>query len=149
MDIEITSDTKRIDAAVVHRYLSEESYWAAGRTREKVEAILKQGLHFGVLNDKSQTIGYARVISDFLTIYYLADVFILPEYQGQGIGKRLMEHILNHPDLIDLVALLITKDAMDFYKPYGFQAVQERNRTAMIVTAAERRNLSIKDHPSQ
>src|SRR5689334_24705655 len=93
----ISTDSDRLDLEVIYGYLSR-SYWAAGRPRETVEKSIKHSLCFGVY-DGSKQIGFARVITDFATFAYLADVFILEEYQGQGLGKWLVSVIMGHPDL--------------------------------------------------
>src|SRR5689334_23306049 len=95
----VSTDPARIDLTVVHGYLSE-SYWATGIPLELVKKAMKNSLCFGVYDEASGAqIGFARVISDYATYAYLADVFILEEHRGRGLSKWLMQCILDHPDL--------------------------------------------------
>jgi GNAT superfamily N-acetyltransferase len=106
---------------MIHRFLSEQSYWARGRSRAVVERTIRNSLCFGAYAATAQ-VGFARAITDRAVFAYLADVFVLPEFRGQGIGKRLVEAILAHPDLQDLqVMLLRTRDAHTLYEPFGFR----------------------------
>ena len=98
MDIEISTDRERLDVDVIHRWLSEESYWARGRSREVVERAIAHSLCFGVYLEERQ-VGYARVVTDFATFAWLADVFILDEFRGRGYGKTLIQAVVDHPDL--------------------------------------------------
>lgn len=121
----ISTDASLLDVEMIHRYLTNESYWAKGRSIEIVQRSLQFSFCFGVyaLNDGSQAqqIGLARVISDFATFAYLADVFILPEFQGNGLGKWLIEFLLAHPALTTLNRFtLYTNDAHSLYTQFGF-----------------------------
>ncbi len=120
----ISTDQEIVDVSVVHNYLANDSYWASGVTLEKVKRSLQHSFCFGVYDcsEGNETqIGFARVISDFSIFAYLADVFILPTYQGQGLGKWLISCILAHPELQDLRKwTLHTRDAQGLYQQYGF-----------------------------
>ena len=95
----VSTDPARIDLAVVHGYLSE-SYWASGISLDLVKKSIENSLCFGVYEEASGAqVGFARVISDFATFAYLADVFILEKYRGRGLSKWLMQCILDHPEL--------------------------------------------------
>lgn len=123
----ISTDPAKLDLDVIYGYLSR-SYWAAGRPRETVEKSIKHSLCFGVY-DGSKQIGFARVITDFATFAYLADVFILEEYQGQGLGKWLVSVIMGHPDLQGLRRWsLATRDAHELYRQYGFTELKTPDR---------------------
>ncbi len=90
-----------------------------------VEKSIENSLCFGVY-DQGKQVGFARVVTDFATIAYIGDVFILENYRGRGLGKRLIKTIMNHPELRGLrLWLLGTKDAHDLYRKYGFQKVTE------------------------
>lgn len=116
----ISTDPARLQLDVIHKYLSEDSYWAKGRKREITRKALENSLCFGVYRDGKQ-VGFARVITDKATFAWLADVFILPEHQKKGLSKRLMEAILSHPELQGLRRwVLATKDAHGLYAQYGF-----------------------------
>ena len=116
----ISTDYNRLQLAVIHKYLSEESYWAKERTREQTETAIKNSLPFGVYKGENQ-IGFARVVTDYATFAYLGDVFILEEFRGQGLSKWLMETITNHPTLQGFRRwILATKDAHELYEKFGF-----------------------------
>ena len=123
----ITTDKSRLDLDAIHGYLVR-SYWAEGIPRETVERAVQGSLCFGVLHGERQ-IGFARIVSDCATYAYLADVYILEEFQGQGLGKWLMECVKKHPDLQGLRRWgLSTRDAHGLYGQYGFtpQAFPDR-----------------------
>src|SRR5688572_11021901 len=88
--VEISTDRDRIDRDLVHRFLSEHSYWARTRTREQNDRIIDASRCFGVF-DGGRQIAHARVITDTVAFGYLGDVFVLPGARGRGVGKRLME----------------------------------------------------------
>lgn len=118
-EFRISTSQKALQVDVVHQYLTR-SYWATGIERAKVQAMISGSLCFGLYHHGVQ-IGFARVVSDFATFGYLADVFVLEEYQGQGLGKWLIEVILAHPKLQDLRRLMLfTRDAHRLYADFGF-----------------------------
>ena len=122
-EVEITTDKSRVDVDVVHRYLSESSYWAQDRSRETVERSVRHSLCFSVFADNEQ-IGFARVVSDHAVFAYLMDVFVVPEFRGRGISKALMRAVLDHPELQNLrLFLLRTSDAHGLYEQFGFRPV--------------------------
>lgn len=124
----ISTDRSRLQIAVIHKYLSEDSYWAQERTLEQTATAIKNSLPFGVYKSENQ-IGFARVVTDYATFAYLGDVFILPEFQGKGLGKFLMKTILEHPDLQNFRRwILATKDAHRLYEPFGFSALRHPER---------------------
>ena len=123
--MEISTDRDRIDRELVHRFLSEESYWARERTRERSDRIIDASLCFGVYEHGRQ-IANARVVTDTVTFGYLADVFVLPEARGRGVGKALMEAVLAHPHVSGLRRFtLVTDDAHGLYEQYGFRPLDD------------------------
>ena len=123
--MEISTDRDRIDRALVHRFLSEESYWARSRTREQNDRIIDASLCFGAYEDGRQ-VGHARVVTDTVAFGYLGDVFVVPEARGRGVGKALMEAVLAHPDVSGLKRLaLVTEDAHGLYEHYGFAPLDD------------------------
>jgi GNAT superfamily N-acetyltransferase len=124
----ISIDPTKLDLDLIHKFLSEHSYWARGIPREVVARSIANSLCFGVYATANATpksawsqVGFARVTTDRATFAYLADVFILPEHRGQGLSKRLMEAILAHPDLQRLRRwMLATADAHELYRRFGF-----------------------------
>jgi GNAT superfamily N-acetyltransferase len=115
----ISTDRRRLDIDVVHRYLSG-SYWAAGMPRETLERAIANSLNFGIY-DGARLVGFARVITDRATYAYLSDVFVLESHRGRGLSKWLMECVLEHPELQGLRRFaLFTRDAQGLYERYGF-----------------------------
>jgi GNAT superfamily N-acetyltransferase len=115
----VTCDPAKMDRAVIAEFLAS-SYWAKGIPAATVERSLANSLCFALL-DGDRQIGFARVISDYATIAFLNDVFVLPEYRGRGLSKWLMECIISHSELQGLRRwLLATKDAHGLYAKYGF-----------------------------
>jgi GNAT superfamily N-acetyltransferase len=123
-NFEISTDKRRLDIETIHRFLTEESYWAATRTLEQTRTAVENSLCFGVYLNARQ-VGFARVVSDFATFAYLGDVFVVEEFRGQGLSKRLMESIVAHPDLQGLRRwLLATRDAHGLYEQFEFTALK-------------------------
>jgi 8-oxo-dGTP pyrophosphatase MutT (NUDIX family)/N-acetylglutamate synthase-like GNAT family acetyltransferase len=120
----ISTEKSRLDTALIHEYLSNTAYWAKGRSLETVEKSIEHSLCFGVFQGHDQ-VGFARVVTDYVTFGWLCDVFILEAYQGQGLGKWLLACVIGHPELASLrILLLATRDAHEFYRKYGeFTAV--------------------------
>ncbi len=123
----ISADPQFLDLDVIHGFISN-SYWAQSIPRALVERALHHSLCFGIYHGSGQ-VGFARVISDYTTFAYLADVFILPEHRGKGLSKALVATILAHPELQGLRRwLLVTLDAHGLYGPFGFKAVAHPER---------------------
>jgi len=120
----ISDDPNRLQIQVIHKYLSEDSYWAQGVPMSIVEKSIANSLCFGVYHE-GQQIGFARMITDRATFGYLADVFILPDFRKQGLSKWLMEVILAHPELQTLRRMcLMTQDAQGLYAQFGFHVFE-------------------------
>ncbi len=126
-DYLISTDKSKIDVNAVHHFLSR-SYWAEGIPIETVKRSITNSLCFGVYHNE-ETVGFARVISDFATFAYLADVFILPQERGKGLSKWLMRVIIDHPQLQGLRRFtLATKDAHKLYAQFGFTLFDKPER---------------------
>jgi N-acetylglutamate synthase-like GNAT family acetyltransferase len=122
-DYLISTDPARLDVGVIHGFL-RESYWAEGIPRDLVERAIQNSLCFGVYY-RDQHIAFARVVSDYATFAYIADVFVLAPWRGRGISKALMAEIVHHPDLQKLRRWLLgTRDAHGLYQRFGFTAPQ-------------------------
>ena len=116
----ISNDPLRLDMNAVFDFLSR-SYWAKTRPRERTDEAFANSLVFGIYEDRRQ-IGMARIITDFCIFAYLCDVFIHEDYRGHGLGKWLMQSILEHPDLKHIRRwLLATEDAHGLYQQFGFE----------------------------
>ena len=133
----ISTDRSKLDVDVIHRFLAR-SYWAEGIPRETVMRSIENSLCFGVY-DNARQIGFARVISDFATYAYVADVFILEPYRERGLGKELMASIMAHPDLQGLRRWSLgTRDARGLYAQFGFKpVVNTRARMVMEIVDPE------------
>ena len=120
-DYEISADVSRLDVAVIHNFLAEDSYWSRGISRSTVERAIENSLSFGVYHRAAQ-VGFARVITDRSTFALLADVFILQAHRGKGLSKELMRRVVEHEDLQGLRRfLLLTSDAHGLYSQFGFK----------------------------
>lgn len=120
----ISTDRERLQIDAIHKFLSEESYWAKERAPEQTERAIKNSLPFGVYKGENQ-IGFARIVTDYATFAYLGDVYILPEFQGNGLGKWLMKTIVGHPDLQGFRRwILATRDAHTLYEKFDFTALK-------------------------
>ncbi len=115
------TDNATFDFDIIHAYLAQ-SYWSPGIPRATLKKAIEGSLCFGLFG-KGQQIGFARVVSDRATFAYLCDVFVLPDFQGQGLGRWLMDCVMAHPDLQALRRIvLVTRDAHSLYKEFGFTA---------------------------
>lgn len=107
--------------------LLKTTYWANHRSLETVEKSMHKSACYGVyLDDEKKLVGFARVISDYATTYYLCDVVIDEAYRNKGLGKALIAHIVSLPEYANLRGLLLTKDAHGLYAHYGFETVNGR-----------------------
>ena len=124
-DYLISTDKRKLDINAVHEFLSKKAYWCLNIPIDKVQTAIENSLCFGVYKAEKQ-IGFARVITDFSTIAYLGDVYILEEHRGKGISKWLIEIIMNHPQLQGLRRwILLTGDAHELYRKYGWTDIAD------------------------
>jgi GNAT superfamily N-acetyltransferase len=124
----LSTDRARLDLDVIHRFLTN-CYWAKGITREVVARSIEHSLCFGVYDGGGAQAGFARVVSDYATVAYLGDVFILESYRGHGLSKWLMECIMQHPALQNFRRwILLTRDAHGLYSQFGFTPVTAPER---------------------
>jgi GNAT superfamily N-acetyltransferase len=116
----ITTDRERLNLDMIHAFLTN-SYWAKGIPREVVARSIEHSLCFGMYDENGNQMGFARVITDYATIAYLGDVFLLESHRGLGLSKWLMECIVQHPALQNLRRwILLTRDAHNLYSKFGF-----------------------------
>ena len=129
-DYVISTNQSRLDIGAIYTFLSESSYWAQGRSREIVERSIANSLAFGVYKGEyEEPAGFARVVTDYATFGWLADVFILEHHRGQKLGEWLVETVVTHPQLLDLPRLtLATRDAHGLYSKYGFKPLANPDR---------------------
>jgi len=120
--LEIDDDRSRIDVAVVHDYLSNESYWAHGCSREAVEQRVREAARVVGLYDGQRQVGFAQVFSDGVHIASLCDVYVLTKYRGRGLGIELVREAVDNGPHRDLRWWLGTNDAHGLYERFGFEA---------------------------
>jgi GNAT superfamily N-acetyltransferase len=120
----VSTDHGLIDMDVVHEFLTQ-CYWAKGIPRDVVARSIENSLCFGLYAEGKQ-VGFARVISDYATYAYIADVFVLESFRGRGLGKWLMECVMKHPRLQGLRRWsLVTSDAHGLYAQFGFEPLKK------------------------
>jgi GNAT superfamily N-acetyltransferase len=131
-DLVISTDPSRLDRSLVARFLAG-SYWAKGIPQEVVDRSIENSLCFGLYHGQKQ-LGFARVITDFATFAYLADVFVVETSRGEGLGVWLMEVIMGHARLQHLRRwMLVTRDAHGLYEKFGWRSLTNPERIMEIV----------------
>jgi len=112
----ISTDKAKLDLEKIQDFLANSSYWAKGRSMKVVLKTVEHSLCFGIYKGKEQ-IGFARVVTDYATFAWVADLFVLKEYRGEGLGKWLIETIVAYPELQGIkLILLATQDAHEMYR---------------------------------
>lgn len=128
--ITICTDKNKLNLNFIHDFISN-SYWGRGRTIEDTKKIIYYSLNFGIYLNENQ-IGYARVITDYTILAYLLDVFITESKRGNGYSLKLMDCIMNHPDLKNIRSWkLATIDAQGLYRKYGFELIKSPDMMGM------------------
>jgi GNAT superfamily N-acetyltransferase len=134
--IEITTDVSRIDRDRLHGWLSG-AYWSRGLPRDVMDRSLDHSLCFAALRD-GELVGFARLATDYATFAWLCDVFVAEDARRQGVGKRLLEAVVGHPDVQRMRRVLLsTRDADGLYAQYGFKPLEHPDRYMAITRRAE------------
>jgi GNAT superfamily N-acetyltransferase len=121
-----TDDRARLDREAIHRYLSTESYWAKGVSRETVDRSIDNSICIGAYSPAGEQVGLARIVTDCATFAYLCDVFIVEKHRGLGLGKTLMQTVMSHPAIQTVRRItLATNDAHGLYAGFGFKPIAE------------------------
>ena len=137
----VSTDQARLDIDLIHDFLTNSSYWAVGRSLETIKRSIENSLSFGLYEHERQ-VGFARVVTDYATFAWVADVFVLEEARGRGLGTWLVEVILSHPRLQGFRRWsLATKDAHEIYRKFGFSELKRPERWM------ERRDPSTEESP--
>jgi GNAT superfamily N-acetyltransferase len=132
----VTTDQARLDLEMVHGFL-KTSYWAAGISADVVMRSVENSLAFGLFEGDEQ-VGFARVVTDYATFAYLADVFVLEAHRGRGLAKWMMEVITSHPRLQGFRRwMLATRDAHELYRRFGFAELERPEIFMEIVVPYE------------
>ena len=134
----IITDKKRLSAESIHRMLANESYWARNRSLEQVKKSIENSLCFGVFHGNNQ-IGFARVVTDSVTMFYLCDVIITEKYRGRGLGRMLMDAVFSCDEIQGLFGMLMTKSAHELYRKYGFKGCEECQQRFMLLGSGWRK----------
>jgi GNAT superfamily N-acetyltransferase len=118
----ISTDKSKLDVTMIHHFLYTTAHWAVGRPMSIVRKSIENSLCFGLYNGSEQ-IGFARLVTDSATVGWICDMFILPDQRGKGLGRWLVECMMEHPEVKDLRRILLnTRDAHDLYiKHAGFR----------------------------
>jgi GNAT superfamily N-acetyltransferase len=119
IELEISTDSSRLDIDWIYGFLST-SYWADGRPKSTVERSLENSLCFGAYMGNRQ-VSFGRIITDYAVFGFLADIFVAKEHRGKGVGRKLVETMINYPDIKDLKLMFLgTRDAHGLYEKFGF-----------------------------
>ena len=122
----LDDDRARVDLDEVHRFLCDESYWAEGRERDVQERLVREAQRVVGLYDGDRQVGFARAFTDGVSLVYLADVYVLDEYRGRGLGVELVRFMVEDGPFADRRWVLHTRDAHDLYRKLGFGEPGER-----------------------
>lgn len=117
----ITDDHDRLDLSRIHRWLSDESYWAAGTSLERVARSFRNSVALGCFDSDDEQVGVTRLVTDGATFALLTDVFVDADHRGRGLGQFLVHTALEHPSATDVRRILLaTSDAHKLYRRFGF-----------------------------
>jgi GNAT superfamily N-acetyltransferase len=124
---EIDPDPQRIDLDALYAFLSTEAYWARWRSRDDVQHQVATAWRVvGAYTEQSEQVGFARAVSDGCDIAYLADVYVLNDHRGHGLGRALVQEMIDNGPGAEFRWLLHTRDAHDLYREFGFTEPDER-----------------------
>ncbi|UWU30862.1 GNAT family N-acetyltransferase (plasmid) [Rhizobium sp. WSM1274] len=118
----LSTDRARLDLATVHRFLTDDSYWAHGMTLDQLQRALEHSLPIGIYAEDGSPAAFGRVVTDYAVFAYLRDVFTLPAHRGKGLACWLAKEIRNHPELASVTSwMLATRDAHAVYEKAGYR----------------------------
>ena len=124
-DLELDDDVHRVDIDAVHDFISNPAYWAPGRPRDVMEEFVREAIRVVGLYDGERQVGFARAIGDSHLVY-LADVYVLPEYRGRGLGVELVREMVENGRYAGIRWILHTRDAHGLYRKVAFAEPSER-----------------------
>jgi GNAT superfamily N-acetyltransferase len=128
MKYSISTEKSKLDVEAIHDYLCHQSYWAKGRSLENVLKSIDNSICFGLYDPEDNMLGFARVVTDKVVFAYLMDFIVFEKHQGKGLGKKLMRHIVEHPDLQVRLWFLATESAHGLYEKFGFSSLSDSER---------------------
>lgn len=117
----VTDDPAAVNRDLVHRWLSEDSYWALGRSRDIVDRSIEGSLPFSLFDAEGAQVGFCRMVTDSATFAWLADVYVDRSQRGHGSGRFLVRTAIEHPVVIGIRQVLGTADAHTLYEKFGYQ----------------------------
>jgi GNAT superfamily N-acetyltransferase len=123
---EVDDNGDRVDVEAVHDFISNHSYWAPGRPRDEQERLVREASRVIGLYHDGRQVGFARAVSDGASVTYLADVYVLPEYRGRGLGAELVREMIENGPYADKRWILHTADAHKLYEKFGFGPPSDR-----------------------
>lgn len=135
---QLTDDKRRFDLRAIHRLLSD-TYWAADRPRAAMKAAIDHSVCVGLFHEGEQ-VGFARAVTDHATFTWICDVIIHPRHRGKGLGKWLVEYLVNHPRLQTRSQVLATRDAHGLYERFSFTRTECMKRRLDTYTRTVRKN---------
>jgi GNAT superfamily N-acetyltransferase len=125
----VTDERERLDLSRTQRWLSEESYWAKGRSLDDLKKSIEHSVVLGCFSPTNEQVGFARWITDTVTFAWLCDVFIDEGHRSEGLGKFLVGSALKHPAVLEVRRLVLgTRDAHGLYGQFGFEVLLEPAR---------------------
>jgi N-acetylglutamate synthase-like GNAT family acetyltransferase len=134
--LRVTTDPSEIDFDLVHRWLSEDAFWAIGRSRETVDQAARASLNFGAIDADGRLVGYARVVTDRATFAWLCDVYVAPAARGLGLGLLLSESVVAALRPLNLKRVLLsTVDTHGLYEKVGFETFTNPERLMQLRTS--------------
>ena len=128
MEYYISTNRSKLNVEAIHNYLCHKSYWAKGRNLERVKKSIENSICFGLYESEDTMLGCARVVTDKVVFAYLMDLFVFEEYQGKGLGTKLVKYIVGHPDLQVRLWFLGTKNAHTLYEKFAFSGLSNPER---------------------
>lgn len=128
MEYTISKNKSMLNVEAIHDYLCNKSYWAKGRSLKSVNKSIQNSICFGLYDSSGKMLGFARVVSDKVVFAYLMDFFIFEEYQGHGLGTKLVKCIMEDKDLQVRLWFLATASAHGLYEKFGFTALDNPDR---------------------
>jgi len=117
---ELDDDPERVDLDAVHDFLANHSYWARGRARAVQDRLVREASRLVGLYESGKQVGFCRAFTDGVAVVYLADVYVLPELRGRGLGVELVREMVENGPYASLKWLLHTEDAHELYRKFGF-----------------------------
>ena len=128
MEYSISTDKSKLNIEAIHNYLCHKSYWAKDRSLERVKKSIENSICFGLYDSENNMLGFARVVTDHVVFAYLMDLFISEEHQRNGLGTKLVKHIVEEPELQVRLWFLGTADAHGLYEKFGFSNLDNPDR---------------------